>query len=285
MEWLCQKQGISIDAPQRVERSGLAGLECTGRQNSEAGPMRMRIRFLEDGRRLFTVTCMAPEEIWAGVEAVFTTMMESFRLDQVHGATAALEPPATASEESTEACDVALAEDAGSFDAEHPMNARLRDQGAGLVPRLLKVNNREKYAVVAAGAVESIFHVPFGWHVIDDGRRTLIFDARGRIQINLDLRQTGHGGIHALMERIEHELTTQQPGIAHVHFHAAGLECLAFRGLQVGAEVLDQTYLLRSSHRDGMALVARVTAHENDMGFAMNTAEVVLLSLRTMGKE
>lgn len=247
--------------------------------------MRMRILFLEDGRRLFTVTCMAPAEIWTGVEAVFATMMESFRLDHAHGASAPLEPPETAPEQLTKACDVALAEDAASLDHEHPMNARLRNQGAGLVPRLLQVNTQEKYAVVAAGAVESVFHVPLGWHVIDDGRRTLVFDARGRIQINLDLRQAGEGGIHDLMEHIEQEHEAQQPGIAHVHFHAAGLECLAFRALQVGEEVLDQTYLLRNSHREDMVLVARVTAHEDDMGFAMNTAEVVLLSLRTMGTE
>lgn len=246
--------------------------------------MCMRILFLEDGRRLFTITCMAPEEIWAGAEAVFATMMESFRLDEVHGASAPLEPTATAPEEAAKACDVALAGDAGALDEAHPMNVRLRDQGAGLVPRLIEVNAEEKYAVVAAGAVESVFHVPFGWHVIDDGRRTLVFDTQGRIQINLDLRQTG-GAIHALMERIEQEHEAHQPGIPHVHFHAAGLECLAFRGLQVGAEVLDQTFLLRNAHRDGTALVARVTAHEDDMGLAMNTAEVVLLSLRTMGTE
>ena len=158
------------------------------------------------------------------------------------------------------------------------MNARLRDNGVGLVPRVLSVNAEEKYAVVGAGAVESIFRIPFGWHVIDDGRRTLIFDAAGRIQIHLDLRALT-GGIHDMIEALEQEHEQQQPGISHVHFHAAGFDCVAFRGMRVGEEVLDQTFLIREAEREGMALTARVTAKEEDMALAMETTEVVLLSI------
>lgn|GEM_PF-2788837 len=60
------------------------------------------------------------------------------------------------------AADVALANDAATLDAELPINARLRDSGAGLVPRVHTVVESEKYAVVGAGAIESLFHVPSG---------------------------------------------------------------------------------------------------------------------------
>jgi len=287
MTWLCEKQGIAMEPLKATALAESPAIEGEGIQDTEAGRMRMRIVFLEDGRRLFTMTCMAAEEIWPSVSPVFERMLGSFRLDEVHGATALLEPVDQPAAEmaATKAADVALAEDAASLDPEHPINARLRDNGTGLVPRVLEVNAEEKYAVVGASAVESVFHVPLGWHVIDDGRRTLMFDAGGRIQINLDLRRTGDGSIHGLMERIEQEHEEQQPGIPHIHFHAAGFDCLAFRGMQVGEEVLEQTFLLRAAPREGLALVARVTASEADMALAMNAAEVVLLSLRTPGTE
>ncbi|MFN7934596.1 MAG: hypothetical protein U0R19_14795 [Bryobacteraceae bacterium] len=284
MTWLCEKQGIEVEAVERVQVGEAGAMACMGVQDTEAGRMRMRVVFLEDGRRLFTVTSMAPEEIWGSVAPVFARMTNSFRLVHVHGGTASLEPgddseAADSEVAATEAKDVALAEDAGSLNEEHPMNARLRDNGVGLVPRVLSVNLEERYAVVGAGAVESVFHVPLGWHVVDDGRRTLIFDAGGRIQINLDLRGLGDDGVHGLLERIEREHVEQQPGIEHVHFHAVGFECLSFRGMEVREEVLEQTFLVKQAEREGMALVARVTAKEEDMGMAMNVAEVVLLSL------
>lgn len=281
MKWLCEKQGIAMEPLHVVKVGDCGAVEGEGVQDTEAGRMRMRIVFLEDGQRLYTMTCMAPEEIWPSVRPQFERMVGSFRLDETRGSTAPIEPVGAAPEEmtATQAADVALADDADSLDPEHPMNVRLREGGAGLVPRVLELNPAERYAVVGAGAVESVFRVPFGWHVIDDGRRTLIFDAGGRIQINLDLRRMDDGGVHGLMERIEREHEEQQPGIAHVHFHAVGFECLAFRGMEVGAEVLEQTFLLREARRQGLALVARVTASEQDMGLAMNAAEVVLLSL------
>ncbi|MBL8178108.1 MAG: hypothetical protein JNK48_25765 [Bryobacterales bacterium] len=279
MTWLCGKQGIAIDEPRRVTFGAAEAMECMGRQESEAGPMRMRILFLEDGQRLFTVTCMAPEEIWTGSEGLFASMVASLQLDAVHGPSAALEPAAGREPAGARACDVALAADAGSLDFEHPLNLRLRKNGLGLTPRVLSVNLEEKHAVVAGAAVEGVFQVPLGWHVIDDGRRTLVFDAGGRIQVNLDLRGLPAEGLHGLMEAIEREHEEQQPGIAHVHFHAAGFEGLAFRGLRVGEESLEQAFLLRNAHREEVALVARVTAKESDMTLAMSLAEVMLLSL------
>ena len=88
----------------------------------------------------------------------------------------------------TQAVDVALADDTASLDPDHPINARLRDNGIGLVPRVIMVATRDKFASLGAAAIESVFRVPFGWHVIDDGKRTLVFDPGGSVQINLDLR-------------------------------------------------------------------------------------------------
>ncbi len=175
------------------------------------------------------------------------------------------------------AVDVALADDASSLDPDHVMNVRLRDAGAGLVPRVHAVHGDEKFAVVGAGSIEALFHVPFGWHVLDDGRRTLVFDADGRVQINLDLRPFA-GEATAVLEAIGDELARENPQAIFMRMMIYDMPCLAVRDLLIDGQSLDQAYLARPSHREHMALVCRITADRDNMTRAVNTAEVILLS-------
>ncbi|HUQ82171.1 MAG TPA: hypothetical protein VM076_13560 [Gemmatimonadaceae bacterium] len=56
---------------------------------SDAGLMRSRSVFLEDGRRLFNVGTLAPDAIWASLEADFDHLLGAFKLGEVSGITAA----------------------------------------------------------------------------------------------------------------------------------------------------------------------------------------------------
>ena len=181
----------------------------------------------------------------------------------------------------TRPADVALADDASSLDQDHPMNARLRDNGVGLVPRVLGVSEREKYAVVGAGAIEAMFHAPFGWHVIDDGKRTLVFDPGGGVQINLDLRHTPPGGERELLAMVAQALAEENPQAQFLTFELMDSPCLAVRDLRIEGETLDQAYFFRPSHHDGLTLVCRVTADRDNITRAMNTAEVIITTLHT----
>ena|SRR5687768_9841816 len=178
------------------------------------------------------------------------------------------------------AADVALADDPSSLDPDHPINARLRDGGVGLVPRVIMVVTRSKFASVGCAAIDSVFRVPFGWHVIDDGKRTLVFDPDGRVQINLDLRPAEPEALRALLERIGEALAHDNPQAELVMLELMDMPCLAARDLEIDGDQLDQTYLTRASHREGLALVCRVTADRENMTRAMNTAEVILSSLQ-----
>lgn len=178
---------------------------------------------------------------------------------------------------STQAADVALADDAASLDPDNPINARLRDNGVGLVPRVIMVATDEKFASLAAGAIESVFRVPFGWHVLDDGKRTLVFDPDGSVQINFDLRAATPD---ALMENIGEVLARGNPRAQFLTLELVGMPCLAARDLMIDGELLDQAYLLRPSHREGLTLVCRVTADRANMTRAMNASEVMLTSLQ-----
>jgi hypothetical protein len=322
-EWLCEQNSLAIERRAVGRLSGAPALLAEATQPSEAGPMRVRLAFLEDGRRLVNLTCMAPEQIWESVEPIFARMLESFRLDRLHGPTAPLVPgdaapvdatpaageasesaatasegdasppleagsappapgaaaPPAATDEPTTPAAAALAEDAASLDPEHPVNARLRDGGAGLVPRVESVDTEARYAVLAAVAVDARFRVPLGWHVIDDTRRTLIFDAGGRMQINLDRRRREGRSDGEVLDGLLAEYRQGQPDIEFRRFDAGGFPCLALRNLRSGDEVLEQVFILKPSADATRALVARVTGSGDDIAFALGAAEVVLRSL------
>ena len=190
----------------------------------------------------------------------------------------------TAADGAAPAIDLAIADDAATLDPDHEVNARLRDSGAGLVPRVLNIVADEKYAVVGAGAIESLFHVPFGWHVIDDGRRTLVFDVNGNVQINLNLRAGAADQLTSVLQTIGDELAAENPQALFLKLDMNGIPCLAVRDLLINGEQLDQAYFARASHRTNYVLVCRVTAARSEMTRAVNTAELILTSMAAPGE-
>jgi len=325
-EHLAAQNKLEIERMREARVNRMPCILVDATMPSDAGLMRSRSVFLEDGRRLFNIGTLAPDVIWASVEADFDRLLGSFALDDVQGITAAplrlmtsdpsvdlsaaalapkapkaSEAPDQASEGSvdpanaqpadpappddlplpsdrpTQAVDVALADDASSLDPHHPINARMRDSGVGIVPRVTMVVTRSKFASIGAAAVDAVFRVPFGWHVIDDGRRTLVFDPDGSVQINLDLRAATPD---ALLSHIGSALAQDNPDAQFLTFELLDSPCLAVRDLVIDGARLDQAYLLRPSHRDGLTLVCRVTADRENMTRAMNTAEVILTSLQ-----
>jgi hypothetical protein len=179
----------------------------------------------------------------------------------------------------TPPAELALADDAGTLDPEHAMNVRLRQGGAGLTPRVLETNQEQKYAVVGAGALVASFRIPFGWHAMDDGKRTLVFDADGKIQINLNLRRAD-GNHRAMLEQIMAQARKEQPQVKPelVDF-SPDFPGLILNNYRDGDDVLVQAFVVKQVRDDGLAHVARVTAAPADMTRAMNLAEVILRSL------
>jgi hypothetical protein len=270
-------------------------------QRTDAGTMRMRTALLEDGERLLNISIMAPDAIWASVEPTLRITFTSFRLAEPRGtstpltrarikkspakpvpaaaAVKAAAPRATSPENPTPAAELALADNATSLDLEHPLNVRMRDSGAGLTPNVLEMNPVEKYAVVGAGAIVGTFNLPFGWHVIDDGRRTLVFDAAGKIQISLNLRRD-NGDHCTLLDQITAQARKEQPRIEPLRVDfAADMPGLILRNYRDGEDLLVQAFVVKHLRDDGLAHVARVTAAQEDMTRAMNLAELILQSL------
>lgn len=304
-EFLAQKENIKVVSMLPGTLAGMPALIVEALNPTDAGTMRMRTALLEDGKRFLNISVMAPDAIWKSVEETLQTTMSSFRLAEPRGTTTPLtreeagraakaapanaesRPPAPQPDEASAeadstpvpAAELALSNDTATFDPEHPFNVRLRDNGAGLTPRVLEVNAAEKFAVIGAGAIVAAFRLPFGWHVVDDGRRTLVFDAAGRIQISLNLRRDD-GDSRAMLEQILVQTREEQPEIdpLFVNF-AADMAGLVLRNYRDGDDLLVQAFVVRTLRDDGLSHVARVTAAPDDMTRAMNLAEIILRSL------
>lgn len=180
------------------------------------------------------------------------------------------------------AAAVALADTMLSFEAEHPLNARLRDSGVGLVPNVLDYHEQERWATLAAGAIRATLRVPFGWHVIDDGRRTLVFDAGGHTQVNLQLtRRDGQSDEQILAGKVD-ELQREWPAMEHLRTEVLGMASLCVRGGSIDGKPIEQAYLLRSAP-DGLVLQTRVTSSPERFAQACDLAEVLLRDLQLAG--
>jgi hypothetical protein len=87
LDFLCREQGFSMGETGPVQIGSLQAVESYGTQSAEVGVMRLRIVAAEDGGRLVTLTCMAPEALWPAVGETLDAMLQSFRLRDQRGQT------------------------------------------------------------------------------------------------------------------------------------------------------------------------------------------------------
>jgi len=296
-----------------------AGVGCWGVQVENGTVLRARLNMFVDGDRLVHVSCMAPQELWPALTDTFAHLLKTFTLEQVRGTAVPLAeagrelppssfvrsgaaakapspevaPPAPAPKEleagplglptaepvEVEAAAVALAADMLSFEPEHPLNARLRDSGVGLVPNVLDYHEQERWATLGAGAIRGTMRVPFGWHVIDDGKRTLVFDSGGHTQVNLQLTwRQGLSDDEILQGKVV-DLRREWPDMEHVRTSVMGMESLCVRGGSVDGKPIEQAYLLRAAP-GGLVLQTRVTSSPERFSQACDLAEVLLRDMQ-----
>jgi hypothetical protein len=299
--------------PRAVGRNLIAGVPAvTGEatQASELGTMLVRFTFLEDGNRLLYLSLTAPELFADSVREAWAAMLKSFTLETPRGSrfkpeshqddtpaaqisepwleskTAAkpvAEPdvdPAPEPAPAHKACfrDFALEADKTSLDPDTSINANLRDRGVGLVPNIVAANDEERRASVAASAIMAQFDVPYGWHVIDDGKRTLVFEPSGEVQINLNLVARENRGDEALLDEIEAEMRRDYPNPEFTRIKEGKINALGVRNIADGGQPLEQYHLLFPFRDESMVLRARVTATPERSPQACNLAELILES-------
>ncbi len=192
--------------------------------------------------------------------------------------------PAKAAETATKPARVdfasfALADSDASLNDDHPVNANLRNRGAGLVPNVVATDDMEKFAIVAAGSIRAQFRVPFGWHVIDDGRRVLIFEPRNEIQINLHLLAREGRNNQAVLDDLEAEARASYPTPEFMRMREGQIEVLGVRGIADGDQTLEQYHMLHPTRQKHLVLRARVTTVPSRNADGLNLAELMLKSM------
>jgi len=87
-EWLrysAAQQRFELDSVEPATLGALKAAACDARQETDVGPMRLRVALFEDGGRLFTLTAMAPEALWSSVRETFAGLFASFELVDPRG--------------------------------------------------------------------------------------------------------------------------------------------------------------------------------------------------------
>lgn len=174
--------------------------------------------------------------------------------------------------------DHALSDNADALDPEHPTNRRLRDSGVGLVPRLVAVDSAARCATVACGSVSAQIDLPLGWHVIDDGRRVLMFEPEGDVQIHLDLLANGERDMVAVLDDLETQVHRDYPSPECLRLASGTMVALNVRNIRDGDEAIEQFHLLVPGPDAQHVLRARVTAALKQATAAANLGELVLNS-------
>ncbi len=297
--FLLSSQDIRPTAFGPVSIGNLQGLAGVGRQEQEGTWLKLRFAFFEDGGRLMQLGLMAPEEISAPLESIWQRALQSFELARPQGqnvpvgpgmgimpasvepeleAVAAAEPEPEQFTES-EFGRYAKSDDLETLNPEHPMNARLREQGVGFVPNVLEADAEAKTAKLGAGALGAVIRVALGWYVIDDGKRTIVLDPEGKIQISLNVIGTEGRGVGQILDDIQAEAMDSHPNPEFLRLEEGGMSALAVRGIVVNDEPVEQVHLLTPWAKDSGMLRARVTADPDSMRFAANYADLILKSV------
>jgi len=286
LRYLAREQGFDVELCEPFTAGGKPAVSIVATQDQEQGQVRLRVALIEDGGSMIVATGMAPVEHWMSAQGMMEMMISSFALTKPQGRTARLTPddpepaPAASAPSSPEAAPpsspepaaapsapgagsyapFALSDDATTLDPEHPTNVSLRDNGGGLVPRVLSVDKERWVAFVGAGAIEAILPAPLGWHVIDDGKRTLMFDRLHDIQVNLNLIDPAGAGPDAIFNEILADVAKESPETKYNLTDLEGMPAMVLRDVVIDGTTLQQLYLLKPvPHRPEMRLKIRAT--------------------------
>ena len=173
----------------------------------------------------------------------------------------------------------ALAEDDSTLNGSHPINANLRDRGVGAVPPVLEILEPHKVARVALPAIRCHLLVPLGWHVIDDGRRTLLFEPRGQGQLNLTLVKREQRDDSALLDGIESEARASYPQPRFTRISRQGNAALGVQNIADGGQALEQHHVLAAGPDVQTVLHARVTSIPARTRDALSLCDLLLMTI------
>lgn len=174
--------------------------------------------------------------------------------------------------------DFSLAGDAGSLDPRSKTNRYLIEQRKmGTTVRVIAVNEAERWASVELPAVAATAKVPLGWHVLDDGQRSLVFDPDGAVQVNFSLVPADGRDVDQLIEETKRQACAGQPNVETMVHELGEMKLLAIADLKIEGETLDVCWMYTLAPvADDLFLQARVSASKERMADAMDLFELLM---------
>jgi hypothetical protein len=174
--------------------------------------------------------------------------------------------------------DFSLAAHARSLDPSSKTNRYLVEQRRmGSVPKVIAINEAERWASVELPAVSATVKVPLGWHVLDDGNRSLIFDPDGAVQVNFSLVPAEGRDVDQLIEQTKQQALAGQPERPTLVQQIGAMKLLAVADLQIEGETLDVCWMYTMAPvADELFLQVRVTASKDRMTGAMDLFELLM---------
>lgn len=178
-------------------------------------------------------------------------------------------------EGATQFAQVALAEDSATLRQDHPTNQNLLQSGAGFAGRILAEYSDLRCATVTASALMGTLRIPYGWHLLDDSKRSLVHDGKGGVQINLSRRDRSGKDAESFLRDLLPELRQAWPDLVPQRLRVNGIDCMMLTGIVEAGEPLAQVFMLKPAPKDEL-LVARITCKPDDLTRAGNCAELLL---------
>lgn len=174
--------------------------------------------------------------------------------------------------------DFALAMDARSLDPAEKINRFLVEQRKmGAVPRVIAVNADDRWASIDMPSVSATARLPLGWHALDDGRRTLVFDPQGGVQFNFTLVPAEGRSVDQLIEQTKEQATAGQPDRPTLVETLGHMKLLAVADLSIEGETVDVCWLYTLAPvADDQYLQVRVAAAKERMTDAMDLFELLM---------
>ena len=90
LDWVTRQQGLDPGPMEQQPIGSHAAVACWGIQVEGDTVMRSRLLMFEDGERIVTISCTAPDALWASVAPYFASMLSTFVLAAPRGGRFAL---------------------------------------------------------------------------------------------------------------------------------------------------------------------------------------------------
>lgn len=179
--------------------------------------------------------------------------------------------------------DFASANTPESFMQDQEMNANLRDNGVGLVPNMAGIDIQDLSGTFACGCIWAYLTIPMGWHIFEDGQRTLVFNEENTVQINFDLHDRGEFSDEQMIEQVIAQVAEAYPEAKWITMELAGMKTVGFRGIPIEDVYVDQIFMVMDRpERENAAMLIRITCDPEATVRTMNMVEVMLRSLQVI---